>query len=66
MKTKLILTCAGENKFEIEANAKKKIADYLDIDEYDVDQRCDIELSVEEKTVNEKTFYVSTVYVRVK
>lgn len=66
MKTKLILNCAGKNKFEIEANAKKKIADYLDIDEYDVDQRCDIELSVEEKTELDKTFYLATIYVRVK
>lgn len=69
MKTKLVLTCAGETKSEIEAKAKEKIAEYLEIDQYDVDQKCDIELSVEEKSVphdDTRTFYLATVYVRVK
>lgn len=52
----------GQDKNDIENKAIDKISNFLDIDRYDVESKCDIEFSIEEAEVG----YSATVYVRVK
>lgn len=62
MRTKITLSLTGQDKNEIENKAIDKISNFLDIDRYDVENKCDIEFSIEEAEVG----YSATVYVRVK
>ena len=62
MRTKITLSLTGQDKNDIENKAIDKIANFLDIDKYEVESKCDIEFSIEEAELG----YLATVYVRVK
>lgn len=63
IKTKMTFEINGKTKSDIEQKAVSEIANFLDIDTYDVESKCEIELHIEPNTADG---YKAIVYVRVK